>query len=105
MTDPRAGPLRVQSKPSDVSMTETAMKELAELVRDVRALADDIRDRISLASQESQIAWMELDREAERFVRDVEQESNESVRELRETGFSLKRRLRRLRNRIKPGSK
>jgi len=105
MTDPRAGPSRVQSRPSDVSMTEAAMKELAELVRDVRSLANGIRDRISLAGQESQIAWIELDREAERFVREVEQGSNESVRELRETGFSLKRRLRRLRNRIKPGSK
>ncbi|MGB5192902.1 MAG: hypothetical protein WBN70_07960 [Polyangiales bacterium] len=83
-------------------MTETAMRELEELARDVRALAGEIRDRISIASQDSQDAWIELDREIERFRREVKQDPEESVSELRETGFTLKRRLRALQSKIKP---
>ncbi|MGB5221094.1 MAG: hypothetical protein WBN60_08705 [Polyangiales bacterium] len=83
-------------------MTETAMRELEELARDVRALAGEIRDRISIASQDSQDAWIELDREIERFRREVKQYPEESVSELRETGFTLKRRLRALQSKIKP---
>jgi hypothetical protein len=101
MTDPRDGPSQVESKPSDPSMTETAARELAELATDIRELAAEIRDRISLASEEGQLAWSELDAQAERFRRDVAQESEGGVRTLRETGFSLKRRLRRLRDQIK----
>ncbi len=105
MTDPRAGPSRVESKPSDPSMTETAARELTELAKDIQELAAEIRDRISLASEDAQLAWSELDARAERFRREVEQESGEGLRTLRETGFSLKRRLRRLRDRIKPTDK
>lgn len=83
-------------------MTETAMRELDELARDVRALAGEIRDRISIAGQDSQDAWIELDREIERFRREVKQDPEESVSELRETGFALKRRLRALQSKIKP---
>ncbi len=78
------------------------MRELEELARDVRALAGEIRDRISIASQDSQDAWIELDREIERFRREVKQDPEESVSELRETGFTLKRRLRALQSKIKP---
>ena len=102
MTNPRSDPPSVQSKPEEASMTETAMKELGELARDVRALAREIRDRISIASQDSQDAWIELDRQVERFRREVTQHPEESVGELRETGFALKRRLRSLHNEIKP---
>ena len=102
MTDPRSDPPRVQSKPEEASMTETAMRELDELARDVRALAGEIRDRISIASQDSQDAWIELDQEIERFRREVKQDPEESVSELRETGFTLKRRLRALQSKIKP---
>lgn len=105
MTDPRADPSRVQSERADVSMTETAMRELAELASDVGSLANGIRDRISLASEESQQAWVELDREVDRFRRAVDDDPTDSVRELRETGFALKRRLRRLRNKIKTKAK
>jgi chromosome condensin MukBEF complex kleisin-like MukF subunit len=83
-------------------MTETAMRELEELARDVRALAGEIRDRISIAGQDSQDAWIELDREIERFRREVKQDPEESVSELRETGFALKRRLRALQSKITP---
>jgi hypothetical protein len=105
MTDPKSDPSRVQSKPGETSMTETAMEELAELARDLHSLANTIRDRISLASEDSQSRWIELDREVERFRRAVEQEPKDSVLELRETGFALKRRLRNLRADIKAKAK
>lgn len=101
MTDPKSDPSRVQSKQGGTSMTETAMEELAELARDLQSLANAIRDRISLASEDSQSAWIELDREVERFRAAVERKPKESVLELRETGFALKRRLRSLQTEIK----
>jgi hypothetical protein len=83
-------------------MTEAAMNELAELVHEVTTVANTIRDRISIASDDSQEAWVELDREIERFRNDVAHRAAGSVRELREAGFSLKRRLDRLHEQIKP---
>jgi hypothetical protein len=83
-------------------MTETALAELAELARDVQSLANRVRDRISLAGEESQRAWVELDREVQQFQREVERKPEDAVGALRETGFALKRRLRKLSATIKP---
>lgn len=83
-------------------MTAAAMNELAELVHEVTTLANAIRDRISIAGDDFQEAWIELEREIERFRDDVAHRAHESVRELREAGFSLKRRLDRLHQEIKP---
>ncbi|MGD8318760.1 MAG: hypothetical protein PVH21_12610 [Myxococcales bacterium] len=102
--DPKADPSRLQSKRSNASMTETAMRELGELARDVQHLSDGIRDRIGTASRQLQPAWIEIEREVERFRRAVEDASLESVSELRETGFALKRRLRRLRSEVEDES-
>jgi hypothetical protein len=99
---PEVDPSGVESKHPKVSMTEAAMNELAGLVDEVTTLANAIRDRISIASDDSQVAWIELDREIERFRDDVAHRAAESVRELREVGFSLKRRLDRLLQEIKP---
>lgn len=103
MTDPRFDPTRVESKPAGVSMTDTAMNELAELARDTRSLANAIRDGISLASQESQEAWVELDRQLETFLEAIEESPEQSLSKLREMGFALRRSLRALRDRIEPG--
>ena len=107
MSDKRLGPPEVdpsgvESRHPEVSMTETAMNELAEIVQEVTTLANAIRDRISIASEDSQLAWIELDPEIERFRDDVAHQGRESVRELRESGFSLKRRLVKLHQEIKP---
>jgi hypothetical protein len=99
---PEVDPSGVESKHPEVSMTEAAMNELAELAHEVTSMANAIRDRLSIASDDSQEAWIELDREIERFRDDVAHRAAESVRELREAGFSLKRRLERLHQEIKP---
>ena len=78
------------------------MNELAELVHEVTTMANAIRDRICIASDDSQEAWVELDREIARFRDDAANRAAGSVRELREVGFSLKRRLDRLHHEITP---
>ena len=83
-------------------MVETALSELVELARDVGALANEIRDNISLAGEESRNAWIELDREVERFREEAARGPKGSVSAVRERGFALKRRLRALRAKIDP---
>lgn len=102
MTDPKSDPSRVRSEPARRSMTETALDELAELGHDIQSLANRVRDRISLAGEESQRAWVELDRDVQQFQREVEREPEDAIGALRETGFALKRRLRKLNAQIKP---
>lgn len=77
------------------------MNELAELEDEVRSLANAIRDRISVASKDSQEAWIELDRAVERFRRELARQPEESVAELRAEGFALKRSLRSLHSKIR----
>jgi len=102
--DPKADPSRVQSARVSASMTETAMKELSELAGDVQRLSDGVRDRMRVASPSSQRAWNEIRPEVQRFRRAVSEASLDSVSELREAGFALKRHLRRLHNEVKAES-